>query len=161
MALNFRHFLNKFPATKLPVTLSEEDARIYSAENDPLPHKLISEYILPDDPESDELTEYVPCFQIDGLKKFDAVVYWRAGLMNYQYVLMTFEKGGRMIDKKVLAGVFSDGKIISRSVARLDNDMSIQIMSGVTDNAEHRFQASESTTIELEILPDGKIIELA
>ena len=80
--------------------------------------------------------------------------------MNYQYVLMTFEKGGKVIDKKVLAGVFSDGKIISRSVARLDDDLSIQIMSGVTDHDEHRFQASESTTIDLELLPDGKIVEM-
>ncbi len=160
MALNYRHFLNKFPPAILPVTLTEEDARLYSSENDPLPHKLISEYILPGDPTSDDLTEYVPCFQLEGLKNFDAVIYWKAGLMNYQYVLMTFEKGGKFIDKKVLAGVFSDGKIISRSVARLDNDRSIQIMSGITDNAEHRFNASESTTIELELLPDGKIIEL-
>ena len=145
---------------KLPVTLTEADALTYSAENDPLPHKLIDEYIVPFEPDHNEFSEYVPCLQIEGLKKFDAVVYWKAGLLNYQYILMTYEKGGKTIDRKVLAGTVSDGRSIVRSVARIDDDMSIIIMSGFAGEAGEVYDASQSTTVELELLPDGRIIEL-
>ena len=161
MATSYHHFLNKFPAIQLPVTLKEEDARIYSAENEPLPHKLISEYIMPNEEQGDEFTEYVPCFKIAGTKNFDALIYWKAGLMNYEFIILTLGKGGKAIDKKVLAGTFSDGNTIVRSVARIDDDMSIFIMSGLTNKDEDDIDPSQSTTIELELLPDGKIIELA
>lgn len=160
MASNYQHFLSKFPKIKAPITLTEEDARVYSAENQPLPHKLISEYILPYDEDFDDLTEYVPCIRLTEPKKFDAVVYWKASLMNYQYILMTFEKNGKPIMKKAVAGTFSNGKRIMRSVARIDKDMSVYIMTGPTDKEDELYEASNSTTIELELLPDGKIIEL-
>ena len=160
MIANFRHFLNRFPQANLPITLKEEDAIIYSAENEPIPHKLIDEFIIPYEPEVNELTEFVPCFRIKGLKNFEAVVYWRAGLLNYQFIMMTFGKGGKTIDRKVLAGTVSDGNIIVRSVARLDDDMSIFIMSGPSNRSDDLFDASLSTTVELELLPDGKIVEL-
>ncbi|MEO1258352.1 MAG: hypothetical protein AAFZ15_06130 [Bacteroidota bacterium] len=160
MATSYQHFLDKFPSLKLPVTLKEEDAHTYSAENQPLPHKLIGEFILPYEEEVDEFTEYVPCFKLSGTKNFDAIVYWKAGLLNYQYVMLTLGKGGKAIDKKVIAGTFSDGQIITRSVARIDDDMSIFIMSGQASRTDEKYNASQSTTIELEILPDGKLIEL-
>ncbi len=160
MANSFNHFLNKFPKVKLPQTLKEEDVRIYSANNDPLPDKLIQEFILPHEGESDDLTEFVPCFRLAGLKDFHAVVFWKAELMNYQYIMVTYEKGGRAIDRRVLAGIVSDGNIIIRSVAQLDADMSILIMSGQTDSKDERYAASQSTTLELELLPDGKMMEL-
>ena len=144
----------------MPVTFSEEDAMLYSAENQPLPHKLINEFILPYDEEFDDLTEYVPCISIDGIKKFDAVVFWKASLLNYQYILMTFEKGGKPIMKRTLAGTFSNGEKIMRSIARIDDDLSIYIMSGPTDDPNGFYEAANSTTLELELLPDGKIIEL-
>lgn len=160
MPSNFRHFINKFPATLLPLTLSEADAVTFSAANEPLPHKLIKEFILPFELDFDDLTEYVPCVRIKGTKNFEAVIYWKASLMNYQYVLMTFDKKGIPIDKKVIAGTFSDGKKITRSVAQIDDDMSIYIISGQISDRGNQYDASQSTTIELELLPDGKLIEL-
>ena len=161
MSINYGHFLSKFPLAKLPVTLSEEDVQIFSAENEPLPHKLIEEFILPIELDHNEITEYVPCFRIDGLKNFDAVVYWKAGLLNYQYIMLTFANGGKTVDRKVIAGTVSDGHSIVRSVARIDDDMSIIIMSGFSGEGGEVYDASLSTTVELELLPDGRIIELA
>ncbi len=160
MASSFNHFLNKFPKAKLPQTLKEEDVRTYSMDNDPLPDKLIQEYILPHEGETDDLTEFVPCFRLAGLKDFHAVVFWKAELMNYQYIMITYEKGGKAIDRRVLAGIVSDGQIIIRSVARLDTDMSIFIMSGQTDSKDEKYAASQSTTLEIELLPDGRMVEL-
>lgn len=160
MSASYQHFLDRFPEANLPLTLKEEDAIIYSAENEPIPHKLIDEFILPHEPDANELTEFIPCFRIKGLKNFDAVVYWKAGLLNYQYILMTFGKGGKTIDRKVLAGLVSDGNIIVRSVARLDDDMSIFIMSGHSNRSDDLYDAGASTTVELELLPDGNMLIL-
>ena len=160
MANTFNQYLSRFPELELPITLTEEDALQYSKANPPLPHKLIIEHIRPFEIDTDELTEFVPCFQLANLKKFRAVVYWKAGLMNYQYIMVTYGLGGIPIDRRVLAGTFSDGKKIIRSVAQLDDDMSIAIMSGISKDGKIDFDASQNTTIDLEILPDGKIIEL-
>ena len=161
MSLKYNQFLSKFPPVQLPVTLSEEDARLYSAENEPLPDKLTRQYILPNETVHDDLTEYVPCFRLEGIKNFDAIVYWKAGLMNYQYILLTLEKGGKPIARRVIAGTTTfDGRLI-RSVARLDNDMSISIVTGPSSPEDPLYEASKSTTMDLEILPDGKIVELS
>ena len=160
MMSNFNHFLEKFPPVKLPITLSEEDAHVYSTENEPIPHKLIEEFIVPFETDHDEFTEYVPCFRIEGLKNFDAIVYWKAGLLNYQYIMMTFEKGGKTIDRKAVAGTYSDGQSMVRSVAQIEEDMSIIIMSGFSTDEDGIYDASLSTTKEIELLPDGKLVEL-
>ena len=160
MASNFERFLAFFPIAKLPLSLTEEQARIFSQENKPLPERLILEHIQPYERDYDELTEYVPCFRIGNVKDFHAIVYWRGGLMNYQYIMLTYEKGGKLIDRRVLAGTFSDGVVITRSIARLDDDMSITIMSGQMSEKENLYKAANSTTIDLEILPNGKVIEL-
>ncbi|MAT55038.1 MAG: hypothetical protein CMN32_11205 [Saprospirales bacterium] len=108
----------------------------------------------------DELTEFVPCFRIAGIKDFHALVYWKATVMNYQYVLATFTKSGLLIDRAVIAGTFSDGKVITRSFARLDDDWTITIVSGQLEGSEENYDASSSRTIEMDLLPDGKIVPL-
>lgn len=159
---SFDTFLRKFPEVKLPVSITEDSASQYGMENEPLTERMIFEQLLPIEGEAelDEMTEYVPCFRIAGLKDFHAIVYWKAGLMNYQYVLATFEKGGKLIDRQVIAGTFSDGKTLTRSVARLDDDMTIYIVSGqIESSKEENYDAKDSTARELELLPDGRIIE--
>ena len=159
--MSFDKFLKIFPEVKPPVAITEESALEFSRENDPLPEKLIADYILPIEEENDDFTEYVPGFRLEGTKDFHAVLYWKAGLLNYQYVLATFEKSGKPIDRHVIAGTFSDGQLIVRSVASIDEDFSINIVSGQVEGNEALYNAELSTTRELELLPDGKILELA
>ena len=162
--LSFDAFIERFPEVPLPVSLTEESSSLFAAENDPLPERLIEEHILPVerlfDEESDQLTEYVPCLRLAGITEYHAVVYWKASVHGYQFILATFEKGGKLIDREVIAGTYWDEDIITRSVAKIDEDMSVYIVSGQTTASTNQFNPDESTARELELLPDGKIIEL-
>ncbi len=160
MRTHFDRFLSIFPEVKLPVNISEESIHTLSQENNALPERLINEFLMPYEDNVDDLTEFVACFRIAGIKDFHAIVYWKATLMNYQYVLATFTKSGLLIDRSVIAGTYSDGKVITRSFARIDDDWSITIVSGQTEGSEENYDASSSRTIEMELLPDGKIVPL-
>jgi len=164
MAVSFSAFLSKFPEVKLPVSITEDTASEYGAENEPLSERMIAEHILPIENTAevdDDMTEYVPCFRIAGLKDFHALVYWKASLLNYQYILATFETNGKPIDRQVIAGTFSDGRTIFRSLARVDEDMTIYIVSGHVEGADENYDANNSTAREIELLPGGRMVELA
>ncbi len=158
--MTFNQFIQKFPEEKLPVSISEDSASAYSLENEPLSQKAIEDFLLPIEDETDDLTEFVPCFRLSGLKDATALLYWKAGLLSYQYVLATFDKSGKLIDRQVIAGTVSDGRGIVRTVARIDEDMTIYMVSGMSEGSEDEYDASRSTAKELELLPDGRMIEL-
>jgi hypothetical protein len=159
--MTFNQFIQKFPEEKLPISITEESASSYSLENEPLSQKAIDDFILPIEEDVDELTEFVPCFRIGGLKDATALLYWKAGLLSYQYVLATFEKSGKLIDRQVIAGTVSDGHGIVRTVASIDEAMTIYMVSGMAEGSEDEYDASKSTAKELELLPDGRMIQLA
>lgn len=142
------------------MTISKDVEYDFSAGNAPIPVPMIEEHILPVEEDTDDLTEFIACFRIAKLKDFHATVYWKAGVLNYQYVLCTWTKGGKLIDRQVIAGTFADGATITKSFARIDNDMTIYIISGQSDGMESVYDAEKSTAIEMELLPDGKIVEL-
>ena len=159
--VSFSHFLNKFPEVELPAILAEEAHHAFSQNNDPLPALMIEQFILPlEDQQVDDYTEFVPCMKIPGTHDFHAIIYWRAGLMNYQYMLACFTKKGELIDKRVIAGTFSDGDTLTTSVATIDEDWVISIVSGQAGVGEKEYDPSSSTAYQLELLPDGKIVNV-
>lgn len=159
--MTFNQFIHIFPEEKLPISITEESASIYSVENLAMPQKAIDYILMQFEPDIDEMTEFVPGFRIGGMKDIHAIVYWKAGLLNYQYILATFEKNGKLIDRQVIAGTVSDGKSIVRTVARIDEGMTIYMVSGMAEGSEADYDANMSTARELELLPDGRMIELA
>ncbi|MCO6493984.1 MAG: hypothetical protein J5I98_36530 [Phaeodactylibacter sp.] len=160
--VSFSHFLEKFPEVELPVTLAEEAHHAFSLRNDPLPPMMIEQFILPlEEREMDDYTEFVPCMKIPETHDFHAIIYWRAGLMNYQYTLACFTKKGELIDKRVIAGTFSDGHTLTNSVATIDEDWTISIVSGQTRSGEKDYDASSSTAYQLELLPEGQIVNIS
>ncbi|MCB0568957.1 MAG: hypothetical protein KDC66_04305 [Phaeodactylibacter sp.] len=156
--INFAHFLGKFPEVELPVTLGEESHHAFSQENEPMPPMMIEQFILPvEQAPADDYTEFVPCMKVPKTGDFHAIIYWRAGLLNYQYTLATFTNKGEWIDKRVIAGTFSDGETLTTSVATIDEDWMIYIVSGNAGGNGTAYDASSSTAYKLELLPDGKI----
>ncbi len=153
--ISFHQFLEKFPEIELPVTLTDEKITEFSAVNDPLPQLMIRQFISDDD---DEFTEYIACLRIPQTHDFHAVIYWKASLMNYQYVLATYSKTGTLIDKSVIAGTYSDGNSVTRSVATIEEDWIIYIVSGKTKVAASAYDASTSNVFNLELLATGQII---
>ena len=158
----FAHFIEHFPEVPLPVTLGDDSHHEFSRHNDPLPPRAIAQYIEPLEPPEteEEFTEYIACFRLPDAHEFIAVVYWRAHLMNYRYKLATFTKSGQLIDTQIIAGTFSDGKTLTKSVAIIGEDWEILIVSGQTEvGREEKYDASTSTTHQLELLPDGIIVQ--
>ena len=160
MTIKFDHFLKKFPIVELPVTLRDDSHHDFSNENDPMPPPMIAEYIthyettLPDD----DLTEYIACFQLPVENKpYKAIVYWKATLLNYDYVLATYDaKLGIMIDKKAIAGTKIVGQAVKRILAFIKEDFSIQIAEGIEETGKE-YVADSTKTHRFEILDNGRI----
>ncbi|MCB0606850.1 MAG: hypothetical protein H6562_24370 [Lewinellaceae bacterium] len=156
----FSAFLDRFPQVELPVTLGEDTHHTFSRNNKPLPAQLIEQYILPaEEEEADDLTEFVACFRLETLPAYSALVYWRAGLYSYQYILMTFDKKGDLIDRRVIAGSYYDEANLTQSVATLTEDRKIFVVSGQSDPAGDHFDPATSTTHQFQLGEDGRIGE--
>lgn len=157
---SFEGFLKFFPEEKLPLSFTEENVIAFSTNNRPLSIPMLQRFILPIEAGIDDLTEFIPCAKIPNTSNFHAVVYWRGGLMDYQYVLATYTKEGDIIDKKVIGGTFYDGKLLTRSVSIMKEDWSIQVLTGQSEDINTlTYDAANSKAVILELMPDGEIKE--
>ncbi len=158
--LKFQEFLERFPPVEMPITLGEDDHLVFSAENLPIPDFLIAEFIQPIEPEEDdEFTEYVSCFSIAGTEKFEAVVYWKASLLIYEYILATFSKIGQPINRKVIAKTKVTGEKINRAVATIDEELVVFVAEGLAAAKDDSFDPETTKTYNFEILANGEIIQ--
>ena len=158
--VNFGHFLEKFPEIELPVTLSDDLHHTFGKVNNPLSPLMVQQHITPFEKEViNDLTEYIACFRIPETYEFFAIVYWKAALMDYQYILATYDKKGNFIDSRSIGGTFSDGKTVIKSVATFEPDWVIYIMTGQIGGTGGTYDAETSKTIELGMMPDGRIVD--
>lgn len=162
--VTFNDFLEYFPTVELPVTLNDELIHEFSNTNEPLPALAIDQFITPyEDELPDELTEFIACFKIPETHSFQAIVYWKAGLMTYEYTLATYSNRGELLDKRVIAGTFYDGQNLTQSVAIIEDDWEILVMSGQSGSGKNElpYDAKMSRVSKLELLPEGQIIDIA
>jgi len=157
--VTFKDFIQKFPEVALPITLSEESHHDFSKTNDPIPGAMIEEFLVKlETEEVDEYTEYIPCFRIPKTDGFHAIVYFKAGLLNYEYHLLTFNKDGLSVDKKVIAGTKVEGNQLQRTVATIEDDWIIYCVRGTTAADNPIYDSSTSESLHLELLATGEII---
>jgi len=160
-AQSFKIFLKYFSKEKLPLVLSDENIGYFDRKNPPLGSDVIRQFLLqgetPNEDE-EEMTEYIACNQIPDTEKFHAVVYWRAKLLEYDYILATYDKNGVLINKKVIAGVRSDGKVVKRSIATIDEDWIIHVVAGEKDEKDDLYDPALSQSMTLELMANGDII---
>lgn len=159
--LHFHDFLAKFPPVAMPVTLGEDTHHTFGTENLPLSDALISQFIHPTEEvlPDDEFTEYIPCFSINNTEQFIAVVWWKAELLRYEYVLATFNDKGELISRESIAGTtIQDGHVI-RSVALINEEWEITIGEGSSPDGDTVFEPTSSSTRNLEILVNGEIVQ--
>jgi hypothetical protein len=149
--------LHYFPETSLPVLISEDHLSEYETQSDPFPQSFIDEVITEWEKEIDEFTEFIPCFRLPKEEKFDAVIYWKGGLLKYDFVLVTLDKKGELINKKSIASTVVNDLTIKKSVASIEPDLIINIIAGQTMDGEE-YDASMSKAFAMEILPSGEII---
>ncbi len=154
---SFSAFLEAFSVQELPVTLTEESISDYERLSDPLAQVLINAFIEPESEEPDAFTEFVPCFKLGDIGDFHAVVYWKGELMKYQYFMTTFDKQGNQISNAVIGGIQSDGEIVVRSVATIDENMIIHIVEGGQPASEVRYVSDQSKAYQMKIMKSGEI----
>jgi len=154
---SFSAFLKAFAVQELPVVLTEESISDFERLSDPLGQVLINAFIEPESDEPDAFTEYVPCFILPDTKDFYAVVYWKGELMKYQYFLTTFDQNGNHISNAVIGGIQSDGDVIVRSVATIDENLIIHIVEGEQPASETQYVPNESRAYQMEVNKKGEI----
>ncbi|MFN0034987.1 MAG: hypothetical protein ACKVUS_07975 [Saprospiraceae bacterium] len=159
--LHFHDFVAKFPPVAMPATLGEDTHHTFGTENDPLSDAMVSQFIHPTEAVAadDEFTEYVPCFSIAGTEQFIALVWWKAELLNYEYVLATFSGKGELIGRQVIAGTTINGGAVTRAVAVINEEWEITIGEGTSPDGNQIFDPSTSRTRNMEILVNGQIVE--
>ena len=157
--LKFPDFIAKFPPVNMPVTLGEDTHHVFSTENEPLSDAMIAQFIHPTEPvvSDDEFTEYVPCFAIDDTEQFIALVWWKAELLNYEYILATFNIKGELISREVIGYTrVGEGKV-HRAVVTINEEYELIIAEGTSDERD-LFDPTTSKTRHLEILATGEIV---
>ncbi|MCB0532354.1 MAG: hypothetical protein H6574_01780 [Lewinellaceae bacterium] len=155
----FADFVAKFPPVSMPVTLGEDTHHVFSTENKPLPEEMIGKFIHPTEPGAvdDEFTEYMPCLAIDDTAGFVALIWWKAELLNYEYVLATFSPKGELIDRRVIAFTRVKDGAVHRAVATINDEWEIFVAEGHSSDGNN-FDPTSSRMYDVEIMLDGTIV---
>ena len=110
------------------------------------------------DQDEEDMTEYIACNIIPDTKDYHAVVYWKGSLLTYEFILSSYTKSGVLIDKKVIAGLRSDGENVQRSVATIAEDLSIQIVVGELSASDKLYDPTKSQSMSMDLLTNGNIV---
>lgn len=148
-----------FPPAELPVSLTLDSHRTFEQINDLMPLDLTARFIAQEDelPE-EEFTEILPCFILpQGQHEFVSLVYWKAALMRYDFILATYTKTGIPISRQVIAGTASDGKTIIQKVATIQPDGTIDVIASHQDADLLQFDPSRTLELNYDLLPNGFI----
>jgi len=153
----FAEFIEFFPPLELPLSLLPDMSQIPS-DPLPLPGVLQDAYILPfESDEVDEFTEYVPYGRIAGTKDYYAMIYWKAGVLRYEFILATYTAEGEPLSHAIVGGLRYEEEGILHSVAVINEDMSIVIAEGMAQTDEAGMDPEQTQTYQMEILPTGVI----
>ena len=152
--------LQFFPEVDLPVVFTDETLNVFSNENPPIPNTIIQTVIAEWEGELDEYTEIVPCVLVDSNEDYHAIVYWKGGLLQYEFILLTIDARAEtptMISRKVIGSTITENEIIKKSVASIDPDFIIHIIAGA-GSAYGEYSADQSQAFTMEIQTTGDIL---
>lgn len=153
--------LQFFPEVELPVIFSDETLMVFNQENKPLPNQIVHTVIAEWEGILDEYTEYIPCCLVHSTDEYHSIVYWKGGLLKYEFVLVTIDVKShtpKLISRKVIASTISENNLIKKSVASIDVDMIVHIMAGVNDANATDYSADQSKAFTMEIQSTGDIM---
>ena len=154
----FVNFLTKFPEVPLPITLRDDSHHDFE-QNTPLSDEMIANFISRYEiAHTDEFTEYIACLSLPKAAKqpYQAVVYWKAALMQYDYVLATYSLDGNMIDKKAIAGTKVVDQAVQHTLATIDEKNVIFVAEGAATEGG-QYDPNVTKTRRFEILENGRI----
>ena len=152
--------LQFFPEVELPVVFTDETLNVFSNENPPLPNAIIHTIMAQWEGELDDYTEIVPCVKVDSNEDYHAFVYWKGGLLKYEFILVTIDaktESPTLISRKVIGSTVTEGELIKKSVASIDPDLIIHIIAGA-GAAHGAYSADQSQAFTMEIQTTGDIL---
>jgi len=157
--IRLEDLLSFFPEVELPLEVTEDLVMTAETVNKVLPSSIIEAYFIKweNNEEIDEFTEFVPILKVAETEEFHAVLYWKGGLMRYEYILVTMDKLGNLISRKPVASTISDGVTVKKSVAKIDEDLIIHIMAG-ENLANGKYDPANSQAFNMEVIHTGDII---
>lgn len=155
--ISFDDFLENFHEVEWPVVLTEESYTAFSREGRPITQLLIEAFLRPFE-HIDEHTEFIPCIKWSIGKTVSAIVYWKAELLNYQYILAIYDQQGYQIDRQVIAGSDYSGEKVVRRVATISDDRTVHILEGAEDIKSGSFDPADTDRYHLEIGDNGEIV---
>jgi len=125
----------------------------------PLPEILLEAYILPfEGDEVDEFTEYIPYGKIEGTKGYHAVIYWKASVMKYEFILATYSLDGQPTSHAIIGGVRYEEEGTIHSVAVVNENFQITIAEGLVEEDSDAVQPQETQSYFMSIQPTGEIV---
>lgn len=160
--ISFEYFLEQFPVAELPITIGEDTVRTISKETQPLNRQVIEQYLMryEEAAMNEEFTEFIACFQLPVQEQFIGLVYWRADLLQYHYVLVTLDaKTGEQIDRQVISGTSYNGAELIQSSGYISEDLMVFVVSGQGQAEDYDYSAAGSTANRFQITDSGKILE--
>jgi len=156
--MSFEKFISYFPVVEPPFTITETSIDSFKQNNDYLPGTLTEEWLETiEGEESDEFTEFFPCLRLPDRDDYIGILYWKASLLRYEFILSTMTKKGQFIDKRVIAGMLVRDPLIIKSVANIDEDLIIHVMTGSFFH-DDIIDSDDNKPFSLEILPSGEIV---
>ena len=154
---DFAEFIEFFPELDLPLSLLPDVSQI-PVDPLPLPGILQDAFIRPFEAEElDEFTEFVPFGRIVGTKDFHAIVYWKASLLRYEYILATYSKTGEPLSHAIVGGIRYEEEGTIHSVAVVHEDYRIIIAEGLDDAGLLSMDPAQTQTYQMALLPSGLI----
>ncbi len=156
--VSFEDFIHKFPVIRLPILLSPESQIEFSRDNTALHPLEIERFIGPQN--KDTLEEIVPCFRLPETNDFVAIVYWRAQLLVYEYVLASYSLQGELLSRKVIAGIKSNTQTVIQRAVTIDEDWNIYTSDSERDADQHlHTDMGKTSTKSYELIETGDILE--
>ncbi len=104
----------------------------------------------------DEYTEYIPYGRLAHTRGFHAVIYWKAGVMQYEFILATYTPDGNALSHAIIGGMRSDDDGLLHSVAIVHEDLSLTIAEGIASD-ERNLNLEATNTYQMTIQPTGQI----
>ena len=161
MAEDFKKLNDYFPLAKLPFVLQEGSEHDFGLVNEQLPLPVLEELLAPYLPfELNDFTEILPGFHWRSAEGGYLLVFWAAQLMRYSFFIFSYSKEGVYLDNAEVAGLFSEDEILVRRMANILNPNLIHIIEGVHDATHIKVNPMSTAKWEIELLKDGKFIQL-
>ncbi len=152
--------MQQVPFAEIPLVLSVELQKQLTSLADPLPAPVVKD-LMPWEDLSDEMTEILVVARFEQEDNFQAMLYWKAELMTYSFILVTYNHKGEVIDHEKVAGTTYGEESVVESVAIIEDDWMIFAAEGSDKlSGDLSFEPDSSKKRNFMVEKDGHIIKI-